>query len=287
MTTTAAIETPSGKGAADENFPVGSWLLPKKLRPHVARYYRFARAIDDIADNPELAPEEKVERLNAMADAVCGGKIMHEPGFETARRMHESLVETDITTRHCTDLVDAFRQDAVQGRYKDWDELIAYCMRSAAPVGRYLLDLHGEDSRDYEYSDALCNALQVINHLQDCQDDYHELNRVYLPADWLAECGIDVTELDKSQTSAALRSVINRCLQGTRGLMEAADQLPKRLKSRQLAMESAVIVNLAHKLVDELSHRDPLAERVVLSKPQLAVCTLSGILTECFRRRGA
>ncbi|MCP5084389.1 MAG: squalene synthase HpnC [Alphaproteobacteria bacterium] len=286
MATATAIETPSGKGASDENFPVGSWLLPKKLRPHIARYYRFARAIDDIADNPELSPETKVERLNAMADAVCGAEIMHQPGFETAKRMHESLVETNITSTHCTDLVDAFRQDAVKGRYTDWDELIGYCMRSAAPVGRYLLDLHGEDTRDYEYSDALCNALQVINHLQDCKDDYHELNRVYLPSQWLSGCGIDVTELDKSHASAALRTVIDRCLESTRGLMEAADELPKRLKSRQLAMESAVIVNLAHKLVDELSRRDPLAERVVLTKPQLAVCTLSGILRESFRLRG-
>ncbi len=281
-----AIETPSGKGAGDENFPVGSWLLPKKLRPHIARYYRFARAIDDIADNPELSPEAKVERLNAMADAVSGGEIRRQPGFETADRMHESLTETAISARHCTDLVDAFRQDAVKGRYADWDELIGYCMRSAAPVGRYLLDLHGEDPRNYEYSDALCNALQVINHLQDCQDDYHQLNRVYLPANWLADCGIDVTELDKSQSSAAMRTVLDRCLGSTRSLMEVADELPKRLKSRHLAMESAVIVNLAHKLVSELSARDPLAERVVLSKPQLAVCTLSGILKEFFRRRG-
>ncbi len=285
MSASAEIETPSGKGASDENFPVGSWLLPKHLRPHVACYYRFARAIDDIADNTELAPETKIERLNAMADAVSGGKIMHEPGFETAKRMHESLVDTNITARHCTDLVDAFRQDAVKGRYVDWDELIGYCMRSAAPVGRYLLDLHGEDPADYEYSDALCNALQVINHLQDCKDDYLSLDRVYLPEPWLEECGIDVTDLDNSHASAALRAVLDRCLDGTRGLMETANKLPKRLKSRHLAMESAVIVNLANKLVDELSKRDPLAERVVLTKPQLALCTLSGILSESFRRR--
>ncbi|MEM8689519.1 MAG: squalene synthase HpnC [Pseudomonadota bacterium] len=287
MTSADVIETPSGKGAADENFPVGSWLLPRTLRPHVARYYRFARAIDDIADNPQLAPNDKVDRLNAMADAVSGGEIRHEPGFETASRMHDSLTETVITSRHCTDLVDAFRQDAVKGRYANWDELIGYCLRSAAPVGRYLLDLHGEDQRNYLYSDALCNALQVINHLQDCADDYRELDRVYLPGDWLADCDIDVTELDKSRSSAALRAVLDRCLDATRSLMEVADELPKRLKNRRLAMESAVIVNLAHKLVAELSARDPLAERVVLTKAQLAVCTLSGILKEFFRHRGA
>ena len=88
--------------------------------------------MDDIADNSELTPKSKVERLNAMADAVSGGVGLGEAGFETATRMHESLSETRITAKHCTDLVDAFRQDAVKNRYEDWDELIGYCMRSAA-----------------------------------------------------------------------------------------------------------------------------------------------------------
>ncbi len=278
------IETPSGKGAGDENFPVGSFLLPRDLRPHVACFYAFARAADDIADNPDLKPDSKLARLDAVEEALVKGS--GDPALRSAEALRQSLMRQGVTDRHARDLLAAFRQDAVTTRYQTWDDLMDYCRLSAAPVGRYLLDLHGEDPALYAQSDPLCDALQVINHLQDCQDDYRELNRVYLPTQWLSGCGIDATELDKSQESAALRTVIDRCLEGTRSLMEAADELPKRLKSRQLAMESAVIVNLAHKLVDELSRRDPLAERVVLSKPQLAVCTLSGILSESFRRRG-
>lgn len=283
MNTSEVIETPSGKSAETENFPVGSWLLPKELRPHIARYYRFARAIDDIADNPDLTPKSKVDRLNAMADAVGGGQMLGKPGFETATRLHESLLETGVTDRHSTDLVDAFRQDAVQGRYKDWDELIRYCLRSAAPVGRYLLDLHGEDRVNYPYSDALCNALQVINHLQDCQDDYLEMDRVYLPGDWLAESNIRVEVLRGASSAGQLRVVINKCLDATRKLMITAEKLPSKLLNRRLAMESAVIVNIANKLIEELSRRDPLAERVVLSKSQLALCTLSGIVRGTLR----
>jgi hypothetical protein len=80
----AVVETPSGKGAADENFPVGSFLLPKHLRPHVATYYAFARAIDDIADNPDAAPQDKIARLNAMDDALLGRNTSPGPELDKA-----------------------------------------------------------------------------------------------------------------------------------------------------------------------------------------------------------
>lgn len=272
-----SIETPSGKDAKDENFPVGSFLLPKKLRPHIARYYAFARAIDDIADNPALSADEKIRRLDAMDDAVQGKKST-ETGLETAIAMHGSLVETRISPRHCSDLIVAFRQDAVKNRYKTWDELINYCMHSASPVGRYLLDLHGEAPEGYVYSDALCNALQVINHLQDCADDHGELDRVYLPEPWLTAAGASVQDLARATATPGLRTVLDQCLEGTRTLLETADKLPAHLKNRSLSMESAIIIEVAHKLVDALSTRDPLAERVVLSKPQYGLCALKGML---------
>ena len=182
-----SAETPSGKGAGDENFPVGSFLLPAPLRPHVAVFYAYARAIDDVADNPDLASEEKVSRLEGFATAIRGER--DDPAYDNSRPHARQPVGDDITTKHCLDLISAFKQDAVKGRYANWAELLDYCDRSASPVGRYLLDLHGEDPADYRYSDALCNALQVINHLQDCQTDYRQIDRVYLPLDWLAEAG--------------------------------------------------------------------------------------------------
>ncbi|MEM7425027.1 MAG: squalene synthase HpnC [Pseudomonadota bacterium] len=278
MSTAAVVETPSGKDETTENFPVGSWLLPAELRPHIAKFYRFARAIDDIADNPELVAKTKVDRLEAMDAAVCGGETYGQRGYETASVLHDSLKETGITTRHCSDLVDAFKQDALKNRYDDWDDLISYCMRSAAPVGRYLLDLHGEDRSGYPYSDALCNALQVINHMQDCKDDFLEMDRVYLPDVWLKQHDTGVAALREDRASWQLRAVIDKCLDGSAELMKTANLLPRRLKNRRLAMESAVIVNIANKLIAELRTRDPLAERVKLSKGQLARCTFSGIL---------
>lgn len=268
------LETPSGKSAASENFPVASFLISSALRPHVARFYAFARAIDDIADNPALSAVEKTERLDVFAEAVAGR--MQGTGPDIAVSMHESLVETAISVRHCHDLISAFKQDAVKNRYENWAELMDYCNRSASPVGRYLLDLHGEDPRHYSLSDALCNSLQVINHMQDCGDDYREMDRVYLPGDWLQAKGARIEDLAGPHLTPALRSVLDHCVAGCETLNEKARALPLALESRRLAAESGVIVTIARRLTRYLSYRDPLAERVVLGKPAFLLCTILG-----------
>lgn len=268
-------ETPSGKGAGDENFPVGSLLLPKALRPQVAAFYAYARAIDDIADNPDLPAAEKIARLDGFDRALTGQS--DDPAFEKAIRIRETMGGTGDIIRHCRDLILAFKQDAVKLRYKDWDDLMGYCIRSAAPVGRFLLDLHGCPASGYPASDALCNALQVINHLQDCKDDFRHLNRVYLPSDWLAAEGASAEDLDRPAASPGLRRVLDRCLDGTEALLGQARPLPRQLTSRRLAMEAAAIISLADKLTAMLRRRDPLAERVALSKPGLALHAALGV----------
>ncbi len=276
-------ETPSGKGAADENFPVGSFLLPKHLRPHVAVFYAFARAIDDVADNPALSPEDKIARLDGFARAIEGSD--NDPAYAKAHAVRRSNLQTGVTGKHCLDLISAFKQDAVKNRYQSWDELIDYCDRSASPVGRYLLDLHGEDKRGYIQSDALCNALQVINHLQDCADDYAEMDRVYLPQQWLREAGAVTEDLAKPSATPGLRRVMDQCLQGTERLLSEARRLPLALKSRRLALESAVIVRIADRLTRRLMREDPIATRVELSKPAALRCTAAGVLDVVLGRR--
>ncbi|WP_299393783.1 squalene synthase HpnC [Pelagibius sp.] len=273
--TPASVETPSGKGSGDENFPVGSWLLPAALRPDVATYYAFARAIDDIADNPALAPDDKIDRLKRF-DAALQSAGNDAPGLEKAARLRETLARRGITTARGSDLVAAFTQDAVKLRYTDWEDLLGYCRLSADPVGRFLLDLHGEDPGGYPASDALCTSLQILNHLQDCQDDYHALDRVYLPLDWLTAEGLEVTVLDAKASPPGLRRVIDLCLDGVDALLIKAQRLPGQLRSSRLAMESAVIVKLALRLSRRLRRGDPLAERVALSKADFLFAGLGG-----------
>ncbi|MCY3816210.1 MAG: squalene synthase HpnC [Gammaproteobacteria bacterium] len=271
----SAMERPSGKGAGDENFPVGSWLLPARLRGHIASFYAYARAIDDIADNPDLEPQEKVWRLDRFARAVSGNGSS-DPALRKAHEIRRSLKETGVTHRHCVDLTRAFKQDATKLRYDDWDDLIGYCNFSAAPVGRYLVDLHGQPASAYPASDALCNALQVLNHLQDCADDYKALNRVYLPQRWMNEAGSSVEDLVRARATPALRQVLDRCLNATGQLLALARTLPGQLRNLRFGMEAAVIVAIAEKLCVELRRRDPLAERVELGKAQYLGCFLAG-----------
>jgi len=280
----AKVETPSGKGAGDENFPVGSILLPARLRPHVSKFYAFARAIDDIADNPALAPQDKIARLDGF-DRALRGELAEDAAYAKAHAIRESCAATGVPIKHCRDLIIAFKQDAVKLRYRNWDDLMGYCENSASPVGRYLLDLHGESHDNYRFSDALCNALQVINHLQDCQEDYRALDRVYLPEPWLREAGARVEDLDADHANAGVRRVIDRCLDGTEALMVDARKLPVKLDSLHLTMESAAIVTLADTLIGALRRRDPLAERVELSKFGFLWCCLAGAGRALFRRR--
>lgn len=275
------VETPSGKGAGDENFPVGSFLIAPRLRPHVAIFYAFARAIDDIADNPALDADDKVARLDAMEDALYAREV--RPGTEKAMRVRESCLATRVPLDHCRDLIAAFKRDATKLRYADWDDLMGYCYLSAAPVGRYLLDLHGESRDGWPASDALCNALQVLNHLQDCGDDYRNLDRVYLPEPWLAQEGETVECLARPACSPGLRHVIDRLIAETDGLLVTARTLPHRLRSRGLAMESAVIVRLALRLSELLKRGDPLATRVALTKADFLSCGVRGAMAGLFR----
>jgi squalene synthase HpnC len=271
------VETPSGKDANYENFPVGSWLLARDLRSHVAVFYAFARAIDDIADNSSLGPEEKVRRLDGFKAALLG-RDLNDLAYQTAHNMRTSLDETGITPAHCIDLISAFKLDATKLRYRNWDELIGYCILSAAPVGRYLIDLHGGSRDGYGPSDALCNALQIINHLQDCKDDYQTLDRVYLPGNWLAEEGVSVNDLAQEKSTDGLRKVLGRCLKETSVLLTEAKALPSGLKSRRLSMESAVIIEISQKLIRCLENGDPLSpKRIKLTKIGYLCCCIKGV----------
>ena len=272
---TNSIKIPSGKDANSENFPVGSWLLPARLRPHVACFYAFARAADDIADNPDLSPDEKIKRLDVFEATLLGGS----QNSQKTMWMAASLKQTGITPQHCLDLLAAFRRDAIKSRYDDWLDLMAYCRLSAAPVGRYLIDLHGGSKLGYWPSDSLCAALQLINHLQDCGDDYRTLNRVYLPMDWMAEAGVDAGDLAANKASPALRQVMDWTLDGINALLLDAQTLPGQLYSGRLALESSVIIQIARTLSKRLRQDDPLSGRVELTATQLATCSVKGIIS--------
>jgi hydroxysqualene synthase len=276
----ASVEAWSGKDRGAENFPVGSWLIRRDLRVHVHAFYRFARNADDIADSPVLAAEDKLRRLDRMAAVLDGAPGDDSPA---AAAMRASLATTGVTAQHCHDVLHAFRQDAVKLRYRDWDDLMEYCRYSAAPVGRQLLDLHGEGRDTWPASDALCAALQVLNHLQDCAEDYRNLDRIYLPLDEMEAAGCTLQALTAPAASPGLRQVLDRLLDRTEGLIATARDLPPRVGAAGLRRESAAIVALAGRLTRRLRRGDPLAGRVKLTKGDFAAAFLCGIFAP--RRR--
>ena len=259
----ASVETASGKGAGDENFPVGSMLISKALRPHVHAFYVFARIGDDIADNGDLAPDDKVARLERMAAVLTGAA---ETGSPSASALRASQAQTGVTDRHSLDLLEAFKQDAVKSRYANWGELLEYCRLSAMPVGRQVLDLHGESLDTHPPSDALCAALQVLNHLQDCGDDLASMDRCYFPQDMMDSEGTGIAELRGPAATPGLRRVIDRLLDEVDRLNDEAEALPRRVTDRRLRVETGTIVALSRRLARRLRRQDPIAGRVKLSR---------------------
>jgi len=261
--------------ANSENFPVGSFLIAREFRPQVHAFYIFARRADDIADSPDIAADEKVTRLEAVQRVLAVDEASLP---DWARPYHQSLLESGSTPANGRDLLSAFIQDATKRRYRDWDDLMDYCMRSAASVGRVMMDIHGERDADIEGSDALCCALQMLNHLQDCKKDYLALDRVYLPEPWLKEAGGSVEDLALDRATPAVRKVIDRCLDETEALLRRAETMPRSVRRRGLRWESAFILKLAWALATRLRREDPVAGRVEVSKADWLLCGLRGIL---------
>jgi squalene synthase HpnC len=263
---TTVSEALSGKGHHDENFPVASWLLSEQRRGPILAFYRFVRAADDVADHPSLPPETKLKLLDELDNALTG-RGAPDPHAEPLRL---ALCENGLSPTHALDLIKAFRLDARKTRYANWSELMDYCALSAAPVGRFVLDVHGEDPAIWPASDALCSALQVINHLQDCGQDYKRLNRVYLPLDTLVRHGASVEMLDASKAPPALRGALHELARRTSELVARGGALIPQIKDVRLAMEIAAIHALARRLARDLESRDPLSERVHLGKAGFA-----------------
>jgi hydroxysqualene synthase len=259
---TFAVDIDAGKTEHGENFPVASLLITPRLRAAVLSFYRFARAADDVADHPTLRESDKFARLDALEDTLLGRAETAKPALP----LRNVLAERGLAPTQPLDLLTAFRADVTKRRYADWAELMQYCRYSALPVGRFVLDLHGEDRSSYAYSDPLCAGLQVINHLQDCGRDYCALDRVYLPLDMLEGHGTDVEALAAPVASPALRACLASLAGRTGDLINEATQLPLVVKDRRLGLETGSIVRLAQRLIGLLTTRDPLSERVHLTK---------------------
>jgi squalene synthase HpnC len=263
----------SGKGHHDENFPVASFLIAPRHRAPVLAFYKFVRAADDVSDNASASPEEKLALLEEMRRSLVGECDAISEGVA----LRTVLWERKLSPVHALDLLEAFRRDCTKLRYRDWDDLIDYCRYSAMPVGRFVLDVHGESRELWPANDALCAALQVINHLQDCAKDYRELNRVYIPEPMLQAARVGVEALAQDKANPALAGVISALARKNAELLERSRPFSRGIKDGRLALEVDLIQTIADDLNRLLMNRDPLSQTVHHSKVNVMALFLKRI----------
>jgi squalene synthase HpnC len=276
----AANQLRSGKTHRDENFPVASWIIHPRHRALILAFYNFVRTADDIADHAELGEKDKLAWLDLFESELLGqGDSQPE-----AVNLRKALAQRAMPPRHAIDVLKAFRMDVTKLRYETWDDVIDYCRYSAMPVGRFMLDVHGESTSTWAASDALCAGLQINNHLQDCGKDYRNLNRVYLPRDALAASGASVEMLGGDKAPPSLLQCLHALAARTEALLNEGRPLAAEIKDIRLGLEVGVIQMFADRIVALLKVRDPLSETVHLKPLQLLGYSVAGITAEMLRR---
>ncbi|MGM0812956.1 MAG: squalene synthase HpnC [Pseudomonadota bacterium] len=225
-----------------ENFPVASRLLPRELRGPVAAIYCYARDADDIADEDPRPAEERRVELQRLQDRV---RALDDPAAEATpewRALADTLQRFDLPVGLFTDLADAFLQDLDKTRYQDFGEVIAYCRRSANPVGRLLLHLSKHDTQEnLAFSDAVCSALQLINFHQDLYQDFAEHGRIYIPADEMAAHGVTEEHFRNRISDFRMRSLMQFQYRRADRLLRAGAPLGRALPGR-LGLEIRAII---------------------------------------------
>lgn len=238
-----------------ENFPVASILLPKHLRRPTEAIYRFARSADDIADEGDALPGERLAQLAAYEEAldrIENGETPTDPVFGP---LVAAIHEHAIPLAPFRDLLSAFAQDVEKKRYANFGELMDYCRHSANPVGRLMLHLYGDhDARHLAYSDAICSSLQLINFLQDIAVDYRK-GRIYLPQDELAAYHVSEAQIATGNTRGLWHAMMHKQIGRARKLLQAGAPLGRALKGR-IGLELRLTIRGGETILRKL-HADP------------------------------
>ena len=266
-----------------ENFPVASVLLPARLRPAVEAVYAFARSADDIADEGDAAPEQRLAALadyQAQLDRIERGEM---PGTALFIRLKQMVAAHGLPLQPLRDLLSAFRQDVVTTRYQDYASLLDYCRRSANPVGALMLHLYGvQDAVSLRQADAVCSALQLINFLQDVAIDWRK-GRIYLPLEDLARFGIEEAQLGRGESDERWRTLMRFEVERARALMLSGAPLALRLPGR-VGWELRLVTQGGLRILERIEQAD---YDVFRHRPQLRPADWLRMLARAARMRAA
>ncbi len=259
-----AVELPLSKNHQGENFYIASFFMPKDKAVLVHQAYDFARVCDDIADSPVLATLDKRGRLEGFKRALMGEE--EDPDYQRGFALRQTLLEHSISLDYMLGLMDAFLMDVDKSRYQTWAELQHYCHLSAAMVGRMMLDVFGEHKSLYPLSDAICYALQMLNHLTDMKKDLHDLDRCYLPADLMHAHHVSMDDISAQDLSPNLRACLDEALGRVQDYLTVGSGLAQEVEDPRLAIEVSALITVLTKWHGLLIKNDPLAQEIALSK---------------------
>ena len=276
----------SGKDYKDENFPVSSFLIDKKLKKIVRVFYFYARTADDIADHASIKKKEKLEILNFF-DSCLKNKKQSE--ISVVNNLISYFDEYKFSKKYSRDLLVAFKLDATKKRYEDWSELLYYCKFSANPVGRFVINATYSLKKQtlnktfnhrkiLHASDSLCTALQIINHMQDCKEDFKNLDRVYIPKNLLKKHKLNVNILMKNNSCQNFSKLKIEIICKVENLLKEIKENLQLIDIWKLKKETLIILNIAKRLCFLIKIRDPLKKKIKLSTIDLIFCFIKGII---------
>jgi len=248
-----------------ENFPVGSLLLPPRFRHPVALIYRFAREADDLADEGNASAPARLaqlERFREQLRRIEGGIPPDIPWFGA---LAEVIREHDLPVPAFADLLSAFAQDVTQQRYSSVSEVLDYCRRSANPVGRLLLHLFRRATdQNFQWSDSICSALQLVNFSQDVAIDYAK-GRIYLPQDEMKRYGVTEQHIAERRCDDAWRALTRFQIDRARSMLQEGAPLGRTLPGR-IGLEIRATVQGGLRILEKLesAHCDVFRQRPVI-----------------------
>lgn len=262
-----------------ENFPVASLFLPQEKRPHIAAIYAFARAADDFADEGNLQPFERLEKLDEWEQKLqdCyDGKAEH-PVFIA---LSETVRQHGIPSAPLSALLEAFRMDVTKRRYADYGELLYYCARSANPVGQLVLYVFGAASeRTITLSDNICTALQMANFWQDVSVD-RTRGRIYVPLEDFDRFGYTEQEYGRGIADRRFANLMKFQIDRTRELFRAGEPLVQAA-GPELELELTLTIRGGNAILDKVERA---GADVMSRRPRLSLADKAALLAGALLR---
>lgn len=263
-----------------ENFPVASFILPSNIRTAVSVIYVFARRADDLADEGTATNPVRLDQLSQMENELQLTIDGHPPGDFLYLALNDVIKRFNIPTSLFFDLISAFKQDVSKKRYQNFGEVMDYCRRSANPVGRLMLYLFDQaDSKNLALSDGICSALQLINFYQDLSQDFHEMQRIYIPSDDMEKHSVTEQHFESAISDQNMRRLMQYEYERAEKLIRAGGWLGKRLRGRA-GFEIRLIIAAGTRVLNKLKAQDD-----VFSRPRLNISDYIWIIWKAVRQK--